>query len=171
MPNASTEFHVYSMVWSPEKIVFSVDGVVHYTYDPDDKNPNTWPFDAPQYLIFNIAILPIISPSFAESSMEVDYVRVYQESPLNTVEQEGMNEVVLYPNPVADRFTISIEETSSIEMDVKIHTQNGKCVFQQRMQSKGGKLEINNIDELPSGLYIVSLAYDNKRIPLKFKKL
>ncbi|MFK7756854.1 MAG: family 16 glycosylhydrolase [Flavobacteriales bacterium] len=76
---ASTEFHVYTMEWNQESITFSVDGNVHYIYNPEVKNAETWPFDSPQYIIMNIAIQPSIAASFVQDAMEVDYVRVYQE--------------------------------------------------------------------------------------------
>ena len=76
--NASHEFHVYTIEWSAEKMVFSVDGRTHFTYAPSDKNPNTWPYDSDYYFILNIAIEPDIDPDFTESAMVVDYIRVYQ---------------------------------------------------------------------------------------------
>jgi beta-glucanase (GH16 family) len=74
----SSEFHIYSLEWSAQKMVFSVDGVVHYTYNPEVKDASTWPFDAPQYLLLNVAMQPSIDPNFTQSSMEIDYVRIYQ---------------------------------------------------------------------------------------------
>ena len=76
----SDEFHVYELEWSAEKMVFSVDGVVHYTYNPPIKDANTWPYDAEQYFLLNIAIEPGIDPAFTQSAMEIDYVRVYEGS-------------------------------------------------------------------------------------------
>ena len=73
----STEFHVYSLDWNADRMIFSVDGVEHYTYAPNDKNLDTWPFDTDQYLLLNFAIEPSIASSFNEGEMEVDYVRVY----------------------------------------------------------------------------------------------
>ena len=78
LPTASTEFHVYTMEWSKEKIVFSIDGQVHYIYEPAVKNMDTWPFDSNQYILLNIAIEPDIDSHFVESAMVIDYVRVYQ---------------------------------------------------------------------------------------------
>lgn len=75
---ASSELHTYTLVWTAEKLVFSVDGVVHYTYNPPVKDSNTWPFDSEQYLLLNLAIEPDIIPNFTQSAMEIDYVRVYQ---------------------------------------------------------------------------------------------
>lgn len=75
---ASSEFHIYSLVWTAEKMDFAVDGIIHYTYNPATKNSNTWPFNTDQYLLLNFAIQGNISGSFTEGAMEVDYVRVYQ---------------------------------------------------------------------------------------------
>ena len=75
---ASSEFHIYTLVWTAEKMVFSVDNVAHYTYNPSVKNASTWPFDAEQYILLNFAIQSNIISNFTEDAMEVDYVRVYQ---------------------------------------------------------------------------------------------
>ena len=74
----SNDFHIYSLEWTEEKMVFSVDGVEHYQYFPKIKNTDTWPYDADYYLILNIAIEPDIDPDFVESPMVIDYVRIYQ---------------------------------------------------------------------------------------------
>lgn len=74
----STEFHIYTIEWSSEKMVFSVDDVVHYTYNPSIKNAQTWPFDSDQYVVLNIAIKPEIEQSFTQSEMVIDYIRIYQ---------------------------------------------------------------------------------------------
>ena len=82
LEDVSTEFHVYSVEWTEEKMVFSVDDVVHYTYNPSIKDSDTWPFTANQFIILNIAIGGnmggAIDPNFTQSSMLIDYVRVYQ---------------------------------------------------------------------------------------------
>ena len=76
--NASTEFHMYTMEWTKEKMTFAVDGIPHFEYQPKTKNQDTWPFDSNYYFILNIAIEPGIDPEFQESPMVVDYIRVYQ---------------------------------------------------------------------------------------------
>jgi len=76
--DASGKFHDYSFEWSEEKMIFSVDGVEHFRYQPTIKNADTWPYDSDYYLILNIAIEPDIDPNFVESPMVVDYIRIYQ---------------------------------------------------------------------------------------------
>jgi beta-glucanase (GH16 family) len=92
-------FHIYEMEWSPERIVFSVDGNEFYTYEPAVKNADTWPFDEDQYLLLNVAINGDITQGFDESAMEVDYVRVYQEASadlsFNPTSQVFVNGVLL----------------------------------------------------------------------------
>lgn len=80
---ASSEFHIYELDWNAERMIFSVDGKPHYTYNPEVKDANTWPYDAPQYFLLNIAIQPSINSSFIQSSMDIDYVRVYEATPTN----------------------------------------------------------------------------------------
>ncbi len=76
--NASTEFHIYTVEWSAARIWFLVDGVVYHTF----VNNSTTPFNKDFFLIMNVAMGGTfggaIDPAFSESSMEVDYIRVYQ---------------------------------------------------------------------------------------------
>lgn len=82
VPDATSEFHVYGAEWDAQKIEFSVDGEVFYTYNPAVKNSSTWPFDSDQFIILNIAVGGSlggnIDPDFTSGTMEIDYVRVTQ---------------------------------------------------------------------------------------------
>ncbi|MEO9660325.1 glycoside hydrolase family 16 protein [Maribacter dokdonensis] len=80
--NETSEFHIYSTIWTENSITFLLDDVAYYTYDPATKNDATWPFYNDQFLILNIAmggnLGGTIDPNFDVSTMEIDYVRVYQ---------------------------------------------------------------------------------------------
>lgn len=81
--NLGNSFHVYTMNWSPFQITFLLDGVAFYTYNPAVKNASTWPFTADQYLLLNIAMGGVagsIPASFTQATMEIDYVRIYQNT-------------------------------------------------------------------------------------------
>lgn len=75
---ASEDFHVYSVIWSDTKINFYVDGTKFHTFD----NTASTPFNANFFLILNVAmggnLGGTIAPGFVSSTMEVDYVKVYQ---------------------------------------------------------------------------------------------
>jgi hypothetical protein len=70
------------MDWNADRIIFKIDDIEHYRYNPSEKNPNTWPFDSEFFFLLNIAIEPTIQSGFTESAMEIDYVRVYQSGNL-----------------------------------------------------------------------------------------
>lgn len=75
----SSAFHNYTVEWSPDVIKIAVDNEVYHTYT----NTEASPFNKDFFLILNIAMGGSfggsIDPAFTESSMEIDYVRVYQE--------------------------------------------------------------------------------------------
>lgn len=74
----SDEFHIYGVEWSETDIRFSVDGTVFYVF-PNDPS---FPFDKEFFLIMNVAMGGnfggTIDPNFTESTLEVDYIRVFQ---------------------------------------------------------------------------------------------
>jgi len=76
--NASGEFHVYSMEWTSSSIKTFVDDELIY----DLPNSSEKPYDHPHYLLLNIAmggnLGGTVNSDFQESSMEIDYVRVYK---------------------------------------------------------------------------------------------
>jgi beta-glucanase (GH16 family) len=164
--NASSQFHVYELEWWSEKMVFSVDGVVHYTYNPPVKDANTWPFDLNQYLLFNVAILPNIDLSFTESTMEIDYVRIYQESALSNTEVTQLPEANFYPNPMEDHLNIRLP-SELFGVNMSMYTIFGQLLISQTLNESITSINISN---LSSGLYIVSLNKDNQLLTHKVVK-
>jgi beta-glucanase (GH16 family) len=81
--NAESAFHDYAVEWTPDKIVFSVDGMDYHAYLNKKDGWESWPFDAPFYLIMNLAIggwwgaKQGIDETLFPQRLEVDYVRVY----------------------------------------------------------------------------------------------
>ena len=76
--NASSEFHIYKAIWSPTSVQIFVDDKLYHTV----ANNNSLPFNKDFFLILNVAMGGsfggAIDPAFSQSSMEIDYVRVYQ---------------------------------------------------------------------------------------------
>lgn len=118
--NLGNDFHVYSMNWSPFQITFLLDGVPFYTYNPAVKNASTWPFDAEQYLLLNIAMGGVagnIPASFMQASMEIDYVRVYQNT-------EPDNQP-----PTAFTVTVGAVTSSTVELLLNANDNSGTVVY------------------------------------------
>lgn len=76
-------FHVYSIDWTKDKIEFFVDDFSVYTFKPEVKNENTWPFNQPFYFLLNVAVGGNfgghdIDDSIFPSEFLIDYIKVYQ---------------------------------------------------------------------------------------------
>jgi beta-glucanase (GH16 family) len=76
---ATSEFHNYTVEWTPEVIKFVVDDeLVHLSFI----NSASTPFNSDFFFIMNIAmggtLGGAIDSAFTEDTMEVDYIRVYQ---------------------------------------------------------------------------------------------
>ena len=84
IPDACSAFHNYQVHWTQQQIRFGIDGKTHFTYVNQGAGDRQWPFDAPQFLILNIAIGGDLGGPVDDSifpvQMEIDHVRVYQEA-------------------------------------------------------------------------------------------
>lgn len=168
IPTASTAFHVYELEWSPEKMVFSVDGRVHYTYNPPVKNASTWPFTADQYLILNIAIQPIIPPSFTESAMVIDYVRVYQLDVTSVAETAAPKPLRVYPNPAREQLHIELPALSEQSVTLRLLNAQGQLLRSEERLVTGPSTQLEELGSLPAGLYLLQLEAGGRRYFARF---
>ncbi len=158
---ASTNFHIYTLEWSPEKMVFSVDDVIHYTYNPDPKTPSNWPFTAEQYILLNTAVLPeIIGTGFTESSMIIDYVRVYQESNLSVSQFDKINKVHVYPNPTSNDLIISLKNVIDQKVNIHVLDVNGKIISEKQYDIQNEQIT-HDTSSLKVGMYYMKLTFED----------
>lgn len=79
----ASDWHVFSVDWTKESLVFAVDGVTYHTVDKSEIEPSqVWAFDQPQHIVLNLAVggnwaQAPTDPSVFPAEMLVDYVRVY----------------------------------------------------------------------------------------------
>ncbi len=159
---ASSDFHVYSMEWTSDKIVFSVDSIEYYTYQPSVKNASTWPFDAEQYLLMNIAIQGNIAPSFTQGLLEIDYIRVYQDSRSVGINDNSKFQTNLYPNPFNNSINITLSQSSAQELLVNILSIDGKLILTENYKINDNTVLLNNLDFIEKGIYMVSYQIDGQ---------
>lgn len=76
--NAETEFHIYKTIWTPSSIKFYVDDELYFSF----ANTPASVYNKNFFLIMNVAmggtLGGTIASDFTQSTMEVDYIRVYQ---------------------------------------------------------------------------------------------
>ena len=113
-------YHIYAMNWSPFQISFLLDNVIYYTYNPAVKNASTWPFDQEQYLLLNVAMggtAGTIPSSFTQATMNIDYVRLYQNTLVDT------------QSPTNFTATVGALTGSSIELVLNANDNSGTVVY------------------------------------------
>lgn len=155
IPTASTAFHLYELIWSPEKMVFSVDGNIHYTYNPAVKNASTWPFDADQYFLLNIAIEASGTNNlFTESAMDIDYIRVYQASSLGINDTNlKENNIKIFPNPVNDKLNVVFSDLAT-DFIGTIYDLTGKKLYTFNHDSNQKTIDVSF---LKTGFYMLNI--------------
>jgi len=85
LPDACTAFHRYQLTWTPVRLTIGTDDRPYFQFDREvNGGHDVWPFDAPEYLLLNIAVggtwggLKGVDNAAFPQRMEIDYVRVYQ---------------------------------------------------------------------------------------------
>lgn len=85
LPTSCTAFHIYQLDWRPDWITVGIDGRAYMRVRNDKPGGRgAWPFDAPFYMILNLAIggnwagAKGIDDAALPQRLEVDYVRVWQ---------------------------------------------------------------------------------------------
>jgi beta-glucanase (GH16 family) len=82
------EFHIYGLFWTEKKLIFytdTPDNVTHI-YSPATQTDENWPFNNTAFFILNVAVggnwggVMGIDNSIFPQSLEIDFVRVYQEA-------------------------------------------------------------------------------------------
>lgn len=172
VPTASSEFHLYTLEWTAEKLRFLVDGNLHYTYNPADKNADTWPFDDEMYILLNTAIQSSISPGFTYSDMVIDYIRVYEDGPAVSTSETDTPDKALkyYPNPVRDVLNVELDLEDQ-KVDFNVFDQKGAILLSGQKEVSEGVLYLDQLDDLVNGVYVVSIRTNTELFKLRFYKL
>lgn len=86
--NFQSEYHIYAIDWTEEKIDFYIDGEKYFSFANTGGDYKEWPFNQPFHMILNIAVggnwggQKGVDENIWPQKMEVDYVRVYDRKPV-----------------------------------------------------------------------------------------
>ncbi len=85
LDDVDTEFHVYSLEWTPDRIDVLVDDILYFTYVNEGDGWRSWPYDHEHHMVLNIAVGGAwgragggIDDSIFPQKMYIDYVRVFE---------------------------------------------------------------------------------------------
>ncbi|OEJ98913.1 beta-glucanase [Flavivirga aquatica] len=156
-------FHIYSVNWSPNQITFLIDGEVYYVYNPLVKDASTWPFDADQYILLNIAmggIAGTIDSRFTKSAMVIDYVKVYQADVLSIEDSFSLNDAIrVYPNPTNDKVYVT---TKVLLSSLALYDVFGKLILRKVKDTIS--IDLGSVN---SGVYFLEVYSNNEKVVKK----
>lgn len=169
----SEEFHVYSIIWSPGVIDFFVDGNLYFRVTQNMLAPFHWPFDQDFHLLLNVAVggnwpgNPDDTTVFPQE-MVVDYVRVYQDPTVTSVEQEVSQPEAIrlsqnFPNPFNPTTQIGFTLTETNHVNLEVYNVMGQRVatLVDETRSVGEHSVTFDASALPSGVYTYRLTSGN----------
>ena len=152
--DSSGIYHTYSLIWTEDMIQILLDDTVFF----ERANIEQIPYDNPHYILLNIAMGGAlggeIPESFENATMEVDYVRVYQQSPLSLDSTDQITTAKMYPNPARNKVEISLNSNKLVK-DIEVFDVTGKMILSQNNINQNNTAL--NISDLVSGLYIVAI--------------
>ena len=131
-----------------------------YTYNPSNKNDNTWPFDEDQFILLNLAMggySGTIDSNFTQTSMIVDYVRVYQEAPLSVGADLNLDRTLrVFPNPTTEKIRLSAKTTLT---RLALYDVYGKLILK-----KENDTENLDVSHLNSGIYFLEIYSNTEKV-------
>ena len=155
--DSSGTYHIYSLIWTEDVVQILLDDNVFFVR----QNTSEIPYDNLHYILLNIAmggnlgLLPgtEIPESFNDATMEIDYVRVYEQTGLG-VSSAQITEASMYPNPARETVEVALNSAEHIQ-ELSLYDITGKLVLHKnKIDLNKANLDISN---LHSGLYIVAI--------------
>lgn len=120
--------------------------------------------DAARYGVWNALEIR----SYAPIPETFDAGRLAQEE---ATEENILEQVALYPNPVRDKLTIRLPSITDNEqrVDIQIVTAQGRQLFVESLENSDDGIEIST-GEIPNGVYILKIGYQGRQVVRRFVK-
>ena len=154
--DSSGEFHIYSLIWTENVIKILLDDVVFF----ERENTQEIPYDNHHYLLLNIAmggnLGGAIPSNFNNATMEIDYVRVYEESSLSS-SNSTLNELIIYPNPTKDKLILKTP-SHLIGSNVNMYSTLGQSLSNFTLDEVNTSIDLSSFKK---GIYLLKFQTDN----------
>lgn len=162
--NIENEFHLYSIEWLDDRIVFYVDNVKQATFWNDLLGDyKSWPFDQEFYVILNLALGGKMGGNINDNifnsdiEMEIDYVRIYQKGGQSSLSEDNLSESKV----VVDKNSTSITVSGiNAETSVNLYSIEGRLLIGNNPVDIS-KCAID-VSSLKAGVYILTIANNGK---------
>ena len=99
-----------------------------------------------------------IDPQYTESAIIIDYVKVYQENPLNieeSINSHNTKGFKIFPNPVKNEINLVSKEPI---VQLKLYNYQGKLVLE-----KNKNTDFIDVTSFDSGIYFIEAFINNEK--------
>ncbi len=166
-----TQFHIYSIVWNPNTIIWNVDNIPFCALNILNGINGTSELNAPQYILLNLAVggswpgAPTASTVFPDT-MFVDYVRVYQNNVQAGIEEARENKSLIVKLN-GEHCLIKLPQIFS-EFEVSILDLNGRYLSKKKTSNSD---EFNiDMKSYNQGMYVALVSTEGKTLSKLFVK-
>jgi beta-glucanase (GH16 family) len=170
-----SNYHVYSLEWTPDSLKWLLDGTVYYSNTIKNNSNNTQAFHKPFFIILNMAVggnwpgAPVTSTPFPDT-MLVDYINVFQKFPLKIAENNCITSAYIYPNPINDVLNINISTSNNAPLKCYIYNSLGALMQINNLKNSNQTNTIATTN-FPNGMYYITVNDGSKNIYTnKFEK-
>jgi beta-glucanase (GH16 family) len=157
IPSYANKFHVYAIEWTPEFLKWRFNGTAIRVMN----NPGVVD---PVRTIMNMAVLvgnpPTANTPFP-SDIKVDYVRVYEDARVTSVQSIAQQDarLNLYPNPARHFVTVNMTDLKAGDIkEVELFDMTGGLIFS--IQDPSDKLVDLPLIGLAQGMYLIKVTAD-----------
>ncbi len=157
-----TDFHIYGIVWDEQSIRFFVDGVSYYEFTFSSSNNSLPIFQKPFFLLLNVAVggnwpgNPTSSAVFPDT-MQVDYVRVYQQIATDVESTNGDLIANVYPVPFSAELNLKCPDACSYS----VYSAMGQLV---QSGTTNGKSFAMATQDWAQGVYFIHILNEKKEV-------
>jgi hypothetical protein len=96
---------------------------------------------------------------------------LHVQKPLMGIDENGLTNVSLYPNPSSDRITVSFEMIDKSDIEILITDATGRIILTQDVKNGIGENQVEiNINNLQQGVYYCSVKGNGTILTLPFIK-
>ena len=152
----TSSFNTFRLDWTPTSITAYLNDSQYWVMSTNA----TMPFFDNFFLIANLALggnkgAGNIDPNFTEDSLEIDYIRVYQNSSGSVLSSEiinGNQNIINYYKSYGEWY---FKSTTDVINDIFIYDISGRLIQKHHVEEKVAKINSKNIQ---NGLHFIQLS-------------
>ena len=99
----------------------------------------------------------------ADTSFYLDSASVNYSTACRSV----LEKIIVSPNPVTDQLSVQVSSSSQVKATIALYSVSGQRVYSTTEQLSGSRRVMIPMKQYNSGIYIIAVFFDDKKIMVK----